>query len=104
LQEWAETEEGQRTWHAKASLPSLERICHALNNTQATIYGLLIAPEFFTILSTFNRQSFARLSTRYQAAAQAGLCFWWDGTRLCHCDTDHFFVLLQTLHAPRRFP
>ena len=101
LRTWRETEEGQQVWQAKQTLPFLEQICHALDNTQATIYGLLIAPQFFIILSTYNRQSFARLSTRYKAAAQAGLCFWWDGTQLRHCEIDHFFVLLQTLPAPR---
>jgi hypothetical protein len=101
LRAWVESEEGQHVWLSVCPLPSIERVCHALDTTHARIYGLLIAPDFFTIFSTLPHQAFTRLADRYQTAAQTGLCFWWDGCTLRLCGhSDVFFAHLRTLPPP----
>jgi hypothetical protein len=101
LRSWVESETGQHLWHIAGPLPSLDRICHALDTTHAMIYGLIIAPDFFTICSTFQQQTFTRLADRYQSACQNSLCFWWDGSTLHYCEpSSSFFALLQTLPPP----
>jgi hypothetical protein len=98
---WIESEAGKQIWHTKEMLPSVERICYALDNTKALTYGLLVTPEFFRIFSTMSIRTFARYADRYQTAAKSGLCFWWDKTTLHHCEhSDEFITLLHTLPPP----
>jgi hypothetical protein len=102
LRAWVKSERGQHIWDTADTLPSLERICHTLDTTRAKVYGLLISPQFFTIISTYPHQAFTRLADRYQTAARRGICFWYDGSLLCHCaHCDTFFERLRMLPPPR---
>ncbi len=97
LQRWKVSPEGQEMWESVGPLPSIGRICLALDHTHATCYGLLLAPEFFTIISRFHQSTFVRLEDRYQTAARLGLCFWWDGQLLHRCTQREFFAFLPLL-------
>jgi hypothetical protein len=94
---WKVSPEGQEIWESVGPLPSIERISLALDHTQANCYGLLLAPEFFTIIARFHQPTFVRLEDRYQAAARLGLCFWWDGQLLHRCTSGEFFAFLSLL-------
>ena len=98
LRAWAKSEREQHIWATADTLPSLERICYALDTTHAKAYGLLISPQFFTIISTYSHRAFTRLAKHYQIAAEAGLCFWWEDSTLHYYEqSTAFFARLRTL-------
>ncbi len=60
--------------------------------------GLLVSPKGTVILSTTHQETFARLEPRYQAAAEAGLCFWWKGGTLVRIlDSEAFLERVRSL-------
>jgi len=79
---WAQSREGQRLWRTLRIPLSVERLCHVLEQASADTSGLLVSPQGTIILSTTHQETFARLEPRYRAAAEAGLCFWWEGGTL----------------------
>jgi hypothetical protein len=99
LQKWLATDEGERRWAAAGLEISAERVCHVLGKSQATRFGLLLAPSGVIIWSRFSPRSFSRLTQRYEEAAEEGICFWWDGHDLCLVEGVLFFTLIRTLPA-----
>src|ERR1043165_1555430 len=97
LRQWKASAKGQASWGSAHILPSLQRLCLALDQTQVTSYGLLLAPQFFTIFSRWHDATFIRLEERYWAAAEAGGDFWWNGTTLEPCSPRIFFSRLAQL-------
>jgi hypothetical protein len=75
---WIATEEGQRLW--QATCPKLSWICisHALAQTKATCFGLLLTQRGAIIWSKYSHRAFTRRAPLYEEAAHTGLCFWWD--------------------------
>src|SRR5712692_1133759 len=95
---WAQSREGRRLWRTLRIPLSIERLCHVLEQASADTYGLLVSPQGTVILSTTHQETFARLEPRYYAAAEAGLCFWWEGGTLVRIlDSEAFLERVRSL-------
>jgi hypothetical protein len=99
LRAWIASPEGWRKFQEAELSPALiEHVCHAVETTQASRYGLLITPAFTRLFSTLHEPSLKRLEAVYRAAAECGLCCWWNGQRWYPCHQPQvFFLLVRTL-------
>jgi hypothetical protein len=95
---WATGQEGQHLWSERQIPISVERICHALDQTCTETHGLLISPQGTIILSAIRQNTFERLEPHYRAAAATGLCFWWESGLLTHIqESGEFLLRVRTL-------
>ena len=97
---WIATEEGQRLWQATCPSLSWERISHALAQTSATCFGLLLTSRGAIIWSRYSHRAFTRRAPLYEEAAQTGLCFWWDGNTFARIGEQTFLDRIKTLPMP----
>ncbi len=98
LRAWIASPQGWRQWQEAQLSPALiEHVCHAVETTQASRYGLLITPSFTRLFSTLHEPSLRRLEASYRAAAEQGLCCWWNGKNWSACQPQVFFLLVRTL-------
>ena len=101
LRAWAASQHGQRLWSAMHLTITLDGICHALDQVGAATYALLISFQGTAALSAINPATFARLEALYREAAEAGLCFWWEGGILTRIEkSEAFLTRIGTLPFP----
>ena len=102
LHAWAQSREGLALWSALRIPLSIEQLCAVLDRSSADLYGLLISPQGTVILSAICPDTFARLESRYHAAADAGLCFWWESGTLVHIqESEAFLARVRSLPSLR---
>jgi hypothetical protein len=98
LRMWVQSREGLSLWSALSLPITLEQICRALDQARANTCGLLLSREGTIIISAIHQETFKRLEVRYRAAAEAGLCFWWEGGTLTHIqECASFLVRVRSL-------
>lgn len=103
LRRWVQDWEGLPRWRALSLPITVEQICHALDQTRADTFGLLISREGTIIISNIRQETFKRLEARYRAAAEVGLCFWWEGGTLTYMlDPESFLARVRSLQPLSR--
>ena len=105
LRLWVETREGSHLWQHRCTQLPPQVVYHALKNTCATRFGLLLTECWFTLRSTYSPLP-DRLVSAYEEAACGGLCFWVEGGGLFRLEGREFLWHLHTLPGPfaRAFP